>query len=63
LGNVESAVITRHLLAAAILVAFSPAAFADKKSEAFVETNANAVLRVLNNASLTNDQRKQKFAN
>jgi phospholipid transport system substrate-binding protein len=44
-------------------VAFSPAAFADKKSEAFVETNANAVLRVLNNASLTNDQRKQKFAN
>ena len=53
---------TRHLLAAAALVAISPAAFADNKSEAFVEANANAVLHVLNNTSLTNDQRKQKFA-
>lgn len=52
----------KQLLAAAALVALSPAAFADKKSEAYVETNANAVLQVLNDTSLTNQQRKQKFS-
>ncbi len=51
-----------QLLAAAALVALSPAAFADKKSEAYVETNANAVLQVLNDKSLSDAQRKAKFA-
>ena len=51
----------KHLLAAAALVAISPAAFADKKSEAYVQTNADAVLQVLNDKSITNEQRKQKF--
>jgi phospholipid transport system substrate-binding protein len=53
---------TRHLLAAAALVALSPAAFADKKSEAYVQTNADAVLQVLNDKSITDEQRKQKFS-
>jgi phospholipid transport system substrate-binding protein len=52
---------TKHLLAAAALVAISPAAFADKKSEAYVQTNADAVLQVLNDKSITDEQRKQKF--
>jgi phospholipid transport system substrate-binding protein len=52
----------KQLLAAAALVAISPAAFADKKSEAYVEKNANAVLQVLNDKSTTVEQRKQKFA-
>lgn len=53
----------KHLLAAAtLLVVTSPAAFADKKSEAYVESNANAVLQVLNDRSLTAEQRRQKFS-
>jgi phospholipid transport system substrate-binding protein len=52
----------RSLLAAFALVAISPAAFADKKSEAFVQANADTVLQVLNDGSLTGEQRKQRFA-
>ena len=52
----------RQLLAAAALVAASPAAFADKKSEGYVQTNADAVLQVLNDETLTPAQRKEKFA-
>ncbi len=52
----------KHLLAAAALVAISPAAFADKKSEAYVQTNADSVLQVLNDRSLTDEQRKKKFS-
>lgn len=37
-------------------------AFADKKVETYVEANANDVLRVLNDKSLTGDARKQKFS-
>lgn len=37
-------------------------AFADKKSEAYVETNANAVLKVLNDQSLSASARSQKFS-
>jgi ABC-type transporter MlaC component len=48
--------------AAAAIVAMAPAAFADKKSEAYVEQQANAVLKVLNDASITDEQRKVKFA-
>lgn len=52
----------KQLLAVAAFVAISPAAFADRKSEAYVETNANAVLQVLNDKSLSAAQRNQKFS-
>src|SRR5690606_36679720 len=61
-GNVEPAMKTKQLLAAAVHVAISPAAFADRKSEAYVKTNANAVLQVLNDKSLSAAQRNQKFS-
>lgn len=48
-------------LAVAVAAAAAPAAFADKKSEAYVQTNANAVLSVLNDRSLSPDAREQKF--
>lgn len=47
------------LIAAAMTVA--PAAFADKKSEAYVEANANTVLNVLNDGSLSATDRSTKF--
>ncbi len=53
------------LLTAAIAmtpVALAPAAFADTKAEAFVETNANSVLHVLNDKALSDDQRAAKFS-
>jgi phospholipid transport system substrate-binding protein len=40
----------------------APAAYADAKSEAFVETNANRVLKVLNDTSLNDDARSAKFS-
>ncbi|MEQ1781014.1 MAG: ABC transporter substrate-binding protein [Hyphomonadaceae bacterium] len=52
----------KSMLTAAILVAATaPAAFADKKSEAYVMTNANSVLSVLNDRSLTTEAREKKF--
>lgn len=48
-------------LAAAVLVAVAPAAFADEKSQAYVQANANSVLQVLNDKSLTAEAREQKF--
>jgi phospholipid transport system substrate-binding protein len=45
----------------AVVSAFAPTAFADKKSEAFVQANANTVLGVLNDKSLTADAREKKF--
>lgn len=52
----------KSMLTAAILIAAtSPAAFADKKSEAYVEANANNVLSVLNDKTLSNDVREKKF--
>jgi phospholipid transport system substrate-binding protein len=51
----------RSLAAAVALVAAAPASFADKKSEAYVQTNANSVLQVLNDKSLTQPQRELKF--
>src|SRR6218665_1594257 len=52
----------KSMLTAAILIAAtSPAAFADKKSEAYVEANANTVLSVLNDKSLSNEVREKKF--
>lgn len=52
----------KSMLTAAILIAAtSPAAFADKKSEAYVEANANTVLSVLNDKTLSNGVREKKF--
>lgn len=51
----------RSLAAAAILAVATPAAFADKKSEAYVQTNADSVLQVLNDKSLSQVAREQKF--
>lgn len=52
----------KSMLTAAVLVAAtSPAALADKKSEAYVEANANNVLSVLNDKSLARDVREKKF--
>ncbi len=51
-----------HSLAAiALLAVATPAAFADKKSEAYVQTNANSVLQVLNDKSLSAAAREKKF--
>jgi ABC-type transporter MlaC component len=41
--------------------AAAPAAFADKKSEAYVQANANSVLQVLNDKSLDQKARETKF--
>jgi phospholipid transport system substrate-binding protein len=43
------------------MAAVSPAAFADKKSEAYVQTHANSVLSVLNDRTLSPDARETKF--
>lgn len=51
----------RSLAAAALLAMAAPGAFADKKSESYVETNANFVLQVLNDRSLNDTQREAKF--
>ena len=51
----------RSLAAAALLAVAAPVAFADKKSESYVETNANFVLQVLNDKSLNDAQREAKF--
>jgi phospholipid transport system substrate-binding protein len=51
----------RSLAAAIVLVAATPAAFADKKSEAYVQANANSVLQVLNDKSLDQRARETKF--
>lgn len=49
-------------LALAATVAFAPAAFADKKSEAYVEAKAEEVLQVLNDKTLGVQQRRAKFS-
>ncbi len=49
------------LAAIAMLAAASPAAFADKKSEAYVQANANSVLSVLNDKSISASAREKKF--
>ncbi|MBI1359898.1 MAG: ABC transporter substrate-binding protein [Alphaproteobacteria bacterium] len=51
-----------QLLAVGAIVLTAPAALADKKSEAYVEAQANAVLKVLNDKTLTSDERSAKFA-
>jgi phospholipid transport system substrate-binding protein len=49
-------------LALAATVAFAPSAFADKKSEAYVQAKADEVLQVLNDDSLNIQQRRAKFS-
>jgi len=51
----------RSLAAAIALVAATPAAFADKKSEAYVQANANSVLQALNDKSIDQKAREAKF--
>lgn len=51
----------RSLAAAALIAVATPAAFADKRSEAYVEANANSVLQVLNDKTLSDAQRETKF--
>jgi phospholipid transport system substrate-binding protein len=59
----EASMKVLHLLAiGAAFACVAPAAMADKKSEAYVETQANAVLKVLNDKSLSADARSAKFA-
>ena len=50
-----------QVLVIGAMLACAPAAMADKKSEAYVETQANAVLKVLNDKSLSADARSAKF--
>ncbi|MBI1340341.1 ABC transporter substrate-binding protein [bacterium] len=46
-----------------VIAAFAaPAAVADKTSEAYVETQANAVLKVLNNQTLSDADRRERFS-
>jgi phospholipid transport system substrate-binding protein len=49
-------------LALAAIVAAAPAAFADKKSEAYVQAKANEVLQVLNDGTLSETDRRSKFS-
>lgn len=51
----------RFIAAAVVLAAAAPTALADKKSEAFVQANADSVLQVLNDRSLTSEAREKKF--
>ena len=51
----------RFLAATIALVAATPAAFADKKSEAYVQANANSVLQALNDKSIDQKAREAKF--
>ena len=49
------------LLSAAMLVFASAPAFADAKTEAYVETNANSVLASLNAPGKTDEERREEF--
>jgi phospholipid transport system substrate-binding protein len=57
----EVAMKVMQVLAIGAVLACAPAAMADKKSETYVETQANAVLKVLNDKSLSPDARSAKF--
>jgi phospholipid transport system substrate-binding protein len=48
-------------LALVAVVSAAPAAFADKRSEAYVQINANSVLQVLNDRTLNTEAREAKF--
>lgn len=52
---------TRSLAVAALALITAAPAFADKKSEAYVQVKADEVLQVLNDKSLTVDARAVKF--
>jgi len=51
------------IIAAAVALAVAaPSALADKRAEAFVQSNANSALSALNDKSLTPDQREARFS-
>ncbi|MDZ4759672.1 MAG: ABC transporter substrate-binding protein [Alphaproteobacteria bacterium] len=50
------------MLAIGAVLALTPAVWADKKSEAFVASNADSVLKVLNDASLSSSERRVRFS-
>lgn len=50
------------MLALGAALAFAQPAFADAKSEAYVEASANKVLKVLSDDTLTDDERAAKFS-
>ena len=49
------------VVSTALLAGMTGAAFADTRSEAFVEENANAVLETLNQPTLSSEERTEKF--
>ena len=52
----------RYILAAAATVAACAPTFADARTEAFVQENANDVLKALNDPSLSRDERTELFS-
>ena len=51
-----------YLIGLAICLSFGPVAAADKRAEAYVETQANNVFEVLNDKSLNSEARSKKFS-
>ena len=51
----------RHAVAALVMAAAASPVFADAKTEAFVEENANEVLETLNDPSLSREERTELF--
>ena len=52
----------RHAVAALVMAAAASPVFADAKTEAFVEENANEVLETLNDPSLSREERTELFS-
>ncbi|HIG23765.1 MAG TPA: ABC transporter substrate-binding protein [Henriciella marina] len=52
----------RHAVAALVMAAAASPVFADAKTEAFVEENANEVLEALNDPSLSREERTELFS-
>ncbi|QYJ01462.1 ABC transporter substrate-binding protein [Thalassovita mediterranea] len=52
----------RHAVAALVMAAVASPVFADAKTEAFVEENANEVLEALNDPSLSREERTELFS-
>ena len=52
----------RHAVAALVMAAAASPVFADAKTEAFVEENANEVLEALNDPTLSSEERTELFS-
>jgi len=59
--RILAAAVVLGTTAPAAMIAAAPSAFADKKSEAYVQAKADEVLKVLNDKSLGADARRAKF--